>query len=272
MRSSDGITVLGAPVGWREFVREKVVAKIEKVRQVTELLPHLREPHLEFVLLRSCLSLPKVMFLLRALDTTEHRDLLGTFDSITRGALSRILGSPVTDDQWAQAKLPVAMGGLGLRAAGDHASVAHATSLLSSHSMILKLLKRSEEDNLPNLPQLLLDDISARQGEDVATESLIGVSQKAASVKVDLVNKSLLLNHLQEGNVRDLARLSSLGLKYAGSWLSVVPSTALGLHLRPAEFVPMVRYRLGINVYSSEGNCPACGNQSDKRGIMRLPV
>ena len=167
-------------------------------------------------------------------------------------------------------KLPVAMGGLGLRAAGDHASVAHATSLLSSHSMILKLLKRSEEDNLPNLPQPLLDDISARQGEAVATEGLIGVSQKAASVKVDLLNQSLLLNQLQEGNARDLARLSSLGLKYAGSWLSVVPSPALGLHLRPAEFVPIVRYRLGINVYTSEGNCPTCGQHSDKTGDHAL--
>ena len=150
----DGITVLGAPVGWREFVREKFIDKIEKVRQITELLHHLRDPHSEFVLLRSCLSLPKVMFLLRALNTTEHRDLLDSFDSITRGALCRILGSPVTDHQWGQAKLPVAMGGLGLRAAGDHASVAHATSLLSSHSMIHKLLMRREEDNLPNLPQL----------------------------------------------------------------------------------------------------------------------
>ena len=270
VRSSDGITVLGAPVRWRDFVREKVVEKIEKVRQVTELLPHLREPHLEFVLLRSCLSLPKVMFLLRALDTSEHQDLLDTFDSITRGALCRILGSPVTDDQWAQAKLPVAVGGLGLRAAGDHASVAHATSLLSSHSMILKLLKRGEEENLPDLPQLLLADIFAKQGEDVVTESLIGVSQKAASLKVDLFNRSLLLNQLQEGNVRDLARLTSLGLKYAGSWLSVVPSPALGLHLRPAEFVPIVRYRLGINVYSSEGNCPACGQESDKLGDHAL--
>ena len=116
------------------------------------------------------------------------------------------------------------MGGLGLRAAADHASVAHATSLLSSHSMVLKLLKRAEEEpasaattrqdnNLPNLPQPLLDDISARQGEDIATECLIGVSQKAASLKVDLFNRSLLLNQLQEGEVRDVARLSSLGLK-----------------------------------------------------------
>ena len=95
-------------------------------------------------------------------------------------------------------------------------------------------------------------------------------SQKAASVKVDLLNQSLLLNQIQEGNDRDLARLSSLGLKYAGSWLSVVPSPALGLHLRPTEFVPIVRYRLGINVYSSEGNCPACGQQSDKMGDHAL--
>ena len=95
-------------------------------------------------------------------------------------------------------------------------------------------------------------------------------SQKAASVKVDLLNQSLLLNQLQEGNARDLARLSSLGLKYAGSWLSVVPSPALGLHLRPAEFVPIVRYRLGINVYTSEGNCPTCGQHSDKTGDHAL--
>ena len=41
-------------------------------------------------------------------------------------------------------------------------------------------------------------------------------------------------------------------------------------HLRPTEFVPIVRYRLGINVYSSEGNCPACGQQSDKMGDHAL--
>ena len=40
--------------------------------------------------------------------------------------------------------------------------------------------------------------------------------------------------------------------------------------LRPAEFVPIVRYRLGINVYSSEGNCPACGQESDKLGDHAL--
>ena len=271
VRAADGITVLGAPVGWRGFVRQTLEAKIEKVRLITELLPLLKDPHSEFVLLRSCLSLPKVMFLLRALDTTDHQDLLKSFDSITRGALSRILGSPVTDDQWTQAKLPVAMGGLGLRAAEDHGSVAYATSLLSSHTMVQALFKRGDDDTQPSLPQSVLEDISAKQGEDIETASLVGVTQKAASLKVDLLNQSLLINHItEEGEAREAARMASLGLPHAGSWLRVVPSPALGLHLRAAEFVPSLKYRLGIPVFSSQGPCPACGLPSDVMGDHAL--
>ena len=95
VRSGSGIIVLGAPVGYDAFTREVLEHRIEKVRQVTELLPLLRDPHCEFVLLRSCLATPKVMFMLRALDTSKFGDQLDVFDGITRGALSRILGSPV---------------------------------------------------------------------------------------------------------------------------------------------------------------------------------
>ena len=132
----------------------------------------------------SCLALPKVMFNLRAVNTMDHQDVLAQYDSITRGALSRILGTPVSDLQWAQSKLPVAMGGLGLRAATDHASVAPATSLISAHSLVNDLLGQGElaqgELALPLLPLPLLEDITAKQGEEVlvTVESLHGMSQK----------------------------------------------------------------------------------------------
>ena len=58
-----------------------------------------------------------------------------------------------------------------------------------------------------------------------------------------------------------------LGLKcHAGDWLNVVPSTALGLHLRPQEFVMVARYRLGLPLYNMDGPCPACHRLSDKQG------
>ena len=109
------------------------------------------------------------MFLLRTLDTTIFGDQLEQFDLMIRGALSRILGTPITDVGWEQAKLPVSMGGLGLRAASDHAGVAFASSLLSAQPLIDKLLGQRENEEEPLvLPQPLLDSISARQGEAVS--------------------------------------------------------------------------------------------------------
>ena len=211
VRAGDGIVVLGAPVGYCGFVKEKLEGRVEKVRGVVELLPLLKDPHTEFVLLRSCLSLPQIMFMLRAVNTLDHQEQLAEFDSIIRGALS------LSDEQWAQASLPAAMGGLGLRSALDHAPTAHA------------------------------------------------------SVKVDLLNQSLLLQKItEEGEVREIARMASLGLPHASSWLSVVPSPSLGLHLRAAEFIPVLKYRLGIPVYTCDGPCPACSLPSDKMGDHSL--
>ena len=144
--------VLGAPVGYSGFVREKLVRRVEKICEVVERLPLLKDPHTEFVLLRSCLSLPKIMFMLRSVNTIDHQEPLLQFDSIIRGALSAILGSPLTDDQWCQASLPTAMGGLGLRCAVDHAPVAHAVSLIAAQPLLDGLLGEDvEEFSLPLL-------------------------------------------------------------------------------------------------------------------------
>ena len=70
--------------------------------------------------------------------------------------------------------------------------------------------------------------------------------------------------------MREIARLKSLGLPHAGDWLSVTPQSALGLHLRPPEFVPALKYRLGLPIYSSEGPCPACSAPSDCMGDHAL--
>ena len=99
----------------------------------------------------------------------------------------------------------------------------------------------------------------------------MGTSQKSASLKVDLFNQSLLINHItEEGEVREMARLNSLVLPHAGDWLSVVPMPALGLHLHASEFISSLKYRLGIPIFSSEGPCPSCSAPSDRMGDHAL--
>ena len=146
-----GIILLGAPVGSEDFVAATLQEKVNKVQRITSLLPDLQDPHVEFCLLRSCLSLPKMMFTLRTVDTSVHQHLLTQFDQLTREALSRILGAPLNNLQWDQAKLPVSLGGMGLRAADDHGAAAYATSFLQSQPLVGQLLGATDTEEPPLL-------------------------------------------------------------------------------------------------------------------------
>ena len=53
-----------------------------------------------------CLSLPKLSFLLRGVDTSGHVELLQNYDRVTREALTRILGTPVARQNLAAGKAP----------------------------------------------------------------------------------------------------------------------------------------------------------------------
>ena len=62
-------------------------------------------------------------------------------------------------------------------------------------------------------------------------------TQREICLAVDRKNHEELSSLIEDsGSIRDKARLGSLGLPNAGSWLNVVPSPPLALNLQPAEF------------------------------------
>ena len=71
-------------------------------------------------------------------------------------------------------------------------------------------------------------------------------------------------------SVREVARLTCLQLPRAGAGLNMVPSPALGLHLRAAEFVMALKLRLAVKVFTKAGPCPACQAPSDQLGEHTL--
>ena len=112
----------------------------------------------------------------------------------------------------------------------------------------------------------LLRALTITMGEEAKEEEMVGVPQRQLGVKVDKEQEKKRLEAMEEGDTEDMARLKSLTLPHSGDWLNVVPSSALGLHLRPQEFVMVARYRLGLSLYSQEGPCPACHRFSDALG------
>ena len=163
----------------------------------------------------------------------------------------------------------MAMGGMGLRGAEDHAPAAYAASVLASQPLASTLLRRQLNDGEEPqsvLPQQVLTALSAALGEDAIEEELVGVPQRQLGVRIDLQQQRILQQGIGEEEVREKARLGSLALPHAGDWLNTAPLTALGLHLRQAEFVLVAKYRLGLKVYDRDGPCPACLRNSDSLG------
>jgi len=255
--------------------------KIDKVEEITNLLPLLEDPHTEYVLLKSCLSLPKLSFLLRTINTIGFSQHLQRFDRITKEALTRILGTPMDPLSWQQAKLPVPFGGLGLRSAVDQAPAAYTASLLASQPISQSLVAAPQlpdhpEEGAPDQPEPgVLDPptlaaLSAALGKPVVEAEVEGLTQKMLTLMVDQQQLNLLHTMLDDQDVRERSRLASLSLPHAGDWLHCAPIKTLGLHLRPLEFTLAVKYRLGLPIYPSQAPCPACLKLSDVKGDHAL--
>ena len=153
------------------------------------------------------------------------------------------------------------MGGLGLRGAVAHSPGAYISSVHAAEPLKEGLLVHGNVGVDLSTAQALLNQTLR---EEVPPEELALLNQKMISFKVDSKLKLSLVSSLTD--LRDKARMASLGLDHAGDWLNVVPSPMLGLHIRPQEFRYSVLYRLGAPVFPSSGPCPACRKPSDSLG------
>ena len=110
--------------------------------------------------------------------------------------------TPVDDRAWYLAKLPVSLGGLGLRGAENHGPATYAASLLSSQLLTQSLMNHDEvelgpvlegEELVGSLSPELLAAIGEARGEEAREAVLIGLTQKQMSLKVDLELQRQLL-------------------------------------------------------------------------------
>ena len=60
----DGIVLLGSPLGSKAFEKKTISDRIDKVQEISEKLSaNTMDAQSEYVLLRCCLAIPKIMFM-----------------------------------------------------------------------------------------------------------------------------------------------------------------------------------------------------------------
>ena len=267
--TSEGFTLLGSPIGPPTFCESSVADRVDKIRAIISNLSDLQDAQLETALLRSCFSLPKLVFILCCCPPALILNALKSFDGLMREALSDLAGSPLSDWAWLKASLPSSSGGLNIRRAILHAPAAYIGSFSQAQPLVSGILGPPAKLP-PLLPMALgsLQQATARPDWVLLQDIDVPLTQHCLSQSIDEASINTLLASAPDSRSQALALSTSI--VHAGDWLNVVPSLALGLHMQDREFRFCLQYWLGLNMFDDRGPCPVCHSAADPYGDHQI--
>ena len=136
--------ILGSPMGAsaRRDLLNKQMIELQKLSEVVTKL----DAHYGFYLLKTCFSLPKLLYFLRTTPCFEEVDLLQQYDSIIRKSLSKICNVNFDESSYTQAILPVSKGGIGIASASQIALPAFLASASGAKSALSCILPEDYVD------------------------------------------------------------------------------------------------------------------------------
>ena len=257
-----GFSLLGCPIRPPSFCEQVFQNRVTKVRTSLGALQELGGSQLESTLLRSCLALPKVSFVLRTCPPSHICQAAKDFDTAVRETLESILSGPLPEWSWLKASLPSTYGGLNLRSALLHAPAAFLGSSVRSQPLVERILGRPADISPHTSPAVAaLATAAARPDWQCLDDIDVPLRQHPLSLTIDKASHQNLLS--SSPSIRSRALALSSSLPHAGDWLNVVPSPSLGLHLQDREFRRCLRYWLGVPLYNSSYSCPECHGTAD---------
>jgi len=255
-------SLLGAPLSV-DGVSAAVLEKREDLERLVSRL-NLIENHQAFALLKNCLSLPKLQYILRASQAYGCEEALTRFDETLVAALSSVTNVRFEGDTLVHATLPVRLGGLGIRMSKDIALPAFISSLHSVHDLVEAILHNVQ----------LRDDNELGMAVDTWHEKNAGLALPDSADRsrqrtwdrpqMEAVASGLL----ERADQVSRARILAASERESGLWLNVLPAPTIGTLLDPETFRIAVALRVGAVV--CEPHICRCGQAMDARGLHGL--
>ena len=222
--------------------------------------------------LRWCLGVCQLNFLLRAAHWAPVADLLAQADSVLFGTLENVRRVSLTPSQRSQASLPLSLGGLGIRCATSCGPAARLAALCSW------LVKEGSGAPLPAgfasaeeaVLELCEDDDplckSWRERPDPRVPPREACSQKSWSAAIAKRSIRILC---QSASGRDSVRLRFVCGGDILPWLAAPPSKALDTGCGPPAFRLLLKWHLGCPIMDTSfvgRRCGACHEPMDVFG------
>ena len=253
------VSLLGAPLherGVDTAFRQKLTNFSKLCKNVLDL-----DKHDALFLLKNSLSVPRVTYLLRT-SPCFNSPVLQEYDDLLLDTLKQVLNCDLSENQWARASLPVATGGLGIRATRDVALPAFLSSVKASFNLSRRINHTYVEDQSVRNAIEAWDALYNSQPCDNSC-----VNQKAWDT---ILAKTRVEEMLHAPGTDDFTRATILAAMAPGSgdWLNALPLPQLGLKLNNNELRIAAGLRLGSDVIHPH-TC-ICGQQADAKGVHGL--
>lgn len=260
----DHATLLGSPIGNVDGVNAVVEKKIVYLKSLGGLLVNL-QAHDAFCLLRNALSIPKLMYVLRSSPCFLSTQL-AAFDDLQKSLLSQITNTNLDEAAWAQASLPVRLGGLGIRRAEQLAPSTFLASATACSDLINQILPVGFEDELTPF----LDSALQVWSKDFDVSPPAAPESDRQRSWDDPVAQATYNSLLEKASSpQDKARLQAASQKESGAWLHALPVSSLGLRLDNSTIRVAIGLRLGIPIVQPH-LCHHCDTQVDCFGTHGL--
>ncbi|KAL5474555.1 hypothetical protein EMCRGX_G026516 [Ephydatia muelleri] len=230
------LDILGAPVGdylhCSRFIADKCVESKKLLTSLVDVAGV--DLQVAFTLLRMCGGFCKLVHLSRVTPSLAS-DALVSFDEDVRHCFVLCSAIEVSSTAWKQAQLSLRFGGLGHRSLSCHAAAAYIASLSLSG------LGQSNNHHLQQAVIAYNSKVSSHHAITAESALASPTTQRELSSKIDEDQFKSLLGASCPAHK---ARLLSVSAPHSSSWVSVIPSMGLGLHMESNEFQTAVRWWL----------------------------
>ncbi|KAK2455796.1 hypothetical protein QL285_003218 [Trifolium repens] len=261
-----GVKLLGGAVSRDKcFIEGVAMKRAIKAVELMQLLPRLRDPQSELLLLRSCMGIAKLFFGLRTCQPVHMEEAAILFDKGLRGAVEDIVvsGGPFFGDlQWRISSLPIKVGGLGLYSAVEAALYAFVASRAQSWVLQDHILRDSGvcgmDSDFNNALDGLRDMIPAFDFSSFTSKDTVPPKAQhvLASALFSKIVEDIEVNF--QLTTRQKVVFGCLQAAHAQDFLLTIPIDGLGQHMSPVEYRTILKYRLMIPLFPVDEVCPVC--------------
>ena len=204
------------------------------------------------------------------LPDAQHAGLLAA-DTDTRSAIGRLVGPPLSDDDWRLASLGFSSGGIGARSACEHAPAADVGSFSACRDLCAAIWPAFDPFDLDEGCRLAAAEsalsASIPSGTSVYTES-DAPCHKSLSAKIEAHAVSKLLQDPSLARARRL-HLDACRAPGAGAWLTATLASR-DLHIPSLLFQVALQRRLRMPIWECDTACGLCGEVLDRWGDHAL--